>query len=544
MTLFPYVNPLVAIFNVKTGYGAAGDGVADDTQAIKNAITACGAAGGGVVYFPVGNYKITSNIELTSLVTASMAISLIGERNPSNSSVARITANFGDFMFSQSKVPNAFQVLHYMGGLFLSNSHASGGCLKLEGCNGTIIEQCSFSAALMAVRCYFDSFCTIFRSCNVTGTPGNQGVGMALGQGAIENCSFSGWGGTALRIGNVGVTVTGSRFEVNQISIDTGTDPDGNNVGMTGFSIIGNSFEQGDNHIRLFSCGGGIISGNYISGNTIGPGHPISSASWSGGVVTANVLSPNTLDAFGWTATNRQVQIALCTPSGYNSGGAVTGTRLSSTQFQYPLAVDPGSSFVSGNWSLYPQYGIKCVSPGNCIISGNGVAGAYEQFAIDASGASGCIFSANTPGGLTAITNSWNVPSSGPLALNPGAATNTLDFTNKNLDHSKLITNITGATYTIGGGIPSGGEWPTITCNRGTGQTITIAQDGTAALTYPVDWEFEITQLGTGQVTFAAGTGVTLNSLSGNLKISGQYGVVLLKKVAANTWVLSGNLSP
>jgi hypothetical protein len=53
------------VHQVKEGYGAAGDGVADDTAAIQAAINACGAAGGGVVYLPTGTYRITSTLEIT-----------------------------------------------------------------------------------------------------------------------------------------------------------------------------------------------------------------------------------------------------------------------------------------------------------------------------------------------------------------------------------------------------------------------------------------------------------------------------------------------
>lgn len=48
-------------FNVRS-YGAIGNGVADDRTAIINAQAAAVAAGGGVVYFPAGTYRITSAI--------------------------------------------------------------------------------------------------------------------------------------------------------------------------------------------------------------------------------------------------------------------------------------------------------------------------------------------------------------------------------------------------------------------------------------------------------------------------------------------------
>jgi hypothetical protein len=50
-------------YNVKgTSYGATGDGVADDTTPVQNAITAAGTAGGGIVFFPKGSYRITAKL--------------------------------------------------------------------------------------------------------------------------------------------------------------------------------------------------------------------------------------------------------------------------------------------------------------------------------------------------------------------------------------------------------------------------------------------------------------------------------------------------
>jgi hypothetical protein len=52
-------------YNVKDGYGAVGDGVADDTAAIQAAITACETANGGIVFLPDGFYKTTSPLLIT-----------------------------------------------------------------------------------------------------------------------------------------------------------------------------------------------------------------------------------------------------------------------------------------------------------------------------------------------------------------------------------------------------------------------------------------------------------------------------------------------
>lgn len=57
------------IYNVKDPqYGAKGNGVTDDTQAIQKAINAASTAGGGTVVLPVGTYKISSTILITQPV--------------------------------------------------------------------------------------------------------------------------------------------------------------------------------------------------------------------------------------------------------------------------------------------------------------------------------------------------------------------------------------------------------------------------------------------------------------------------------------------
>lgn len=50
--------PFQFVYNVKA-YGAKGNGSADDTASIQEAIDACDNASGGTVYFPTGTYKVS-----------------------------------------------------------------------------------------------------------------------------------------------------------------------------------------------------------------------------------------------------------------------------------------------------------------------------------------------------------------------------------------------------------------------------------------------------------------------------------------------------
>jgi hypothetical protein len=55
------------VLNVNV-YGATGDGTTDDTVAIAAAISAAVAAGGGVVYLPVGTYIVSSQVQIPNTV--------------------------------------------------------------------------------------------------------------------------------------------------------------------------------------------------------------------------------------------------------------------------------------------------------------------------------------------------------------------------------------------------------------------------------------------------------------------------------------------
>lgn len=87
-----------------TSYGAKGDGTSDDTQAIKDTISACVAAGGGRVVFPVGTYKVFSTITLYSNITLSglKAGLLAGESVITKGSVIKWAGSTSDDIFYSS----------------------------------------------------------------------------------------------------------------------------------------------------------------------------------------------------------------------------------------------------------------------------------------------------------------------------------------------------------------------------------------------------------------------------------------------------------
>lgn len=81
-----------------------------------------------------------------------------------------------------------------------------------------------------------------------------------------------------------------------------------------------------------------------------------------------------------------------------------------------------------------------------------------------------------------------------------------------------------------------------INCDHATvAISVTVPPDSSVA--FPVNTEIHIRQKGDASVTVAAGVGVTINKpASQTSTVKEKYGVVTLKKMAADTWALFGML--
>lgn len=80
-----------------------------------------------------------------------------------------------------------------------------------------------------------------------------------------------------------------------------------------------------------------------------------------------------------------------------------------------------------------------------------------------------------------------------------------------------------------------------VTMTVATANTVTVPPNSTAA--FPVGTVVGVEQLGAGTTTVAAGAGVTLRSRGNLLSLAGQYAVVSLRKLAADEWIVTGDLA-
>ena len=95
----------------------------------------------------------------------------------------------------------------------------------------------------------------------------------------------------------------------------------------------------------------------------------------------------------------------------------------------------------------------------------------------------------------------------------------------------------TGTSYTL----VLTDEAKTVTLTNASSITLTVPPN--SSVSYPTGTQIVLYQGGAGQVTIAPGSGVTLNSNGSKLKLTGQYAVASLIKIASDTWVVGGNLS-
>ena len=97
-------------FDVRA-YGAVGDGSTKDTTAIQAAVDACGAAGGGTVYFPAGKY-LCGSIELRDGVTLYVEKNAVLKASGDLEDYIDITARLGELPVELLEEGNTFSFIY------------------------------------------------------------------------------------------------------------------------------------------------------------------------------------------------------------------------------------------------------------------------------------------------------------------------------------------------------------------------------------------------------------------------------------------------
>jgi hypothetical protein len=96
---------------------------------------------------------------------------------------------------------------------------------------------------------------------------------------------------------------------------------------------------------------------------------------------------------------------------------------------------------------------------------------------------------------------------------------------------------VTGTAYTAG---PNDAGIFTRFTNAG---PVAFTIPPNSAVPFPIGTELPYSQAGAGIVTVVPGAGVTVNSRGSVMTTAGRYAVAMLKKVATDTWLLTGDLA-
>lgn len=262
---------LLMQYNVQD-YGAVGNSSTDDTAAIQAAVDAAISAGGGTVYFPAlaGNtncYKTIEPIVFTGgSGTGTRLVFLAGEKGIDLNG-SRVCGNFSGYVFD---APDTGGSNNFYGltGLLITNPHAAGGGVRAGGIVTGEISECKIQAGLNAVMLASSSYQMTLKHCVIIGT-NNVGTGVFTTQSIVENNSIVGWD-VGLQGWNLGLNVTGNRFEVNNTAMVLGRDSAGSTNGLSGAIIAGNSTEQVNIAADIIAASGVTFTGNAFTG-VVGP---------------------------------------------------------------------------------------------------------------------------------------------------------------------------------------------------------------------------------------------------------------------------------
>ena len=155
------VQTRLEIIKSVTDFGAVGDGVTNDTAEIQAAIDVVLAAGGGTLYFPVGNYKVTSllltsetrllgagiNATFITGTTGSDIITFPSSGGWGHCAIEHMTLSGGD---NQLVVPSTVDYITYIRVRNVNFSGPVNACVKV----GSQIEEWQFENVLLSGGAY------------------------------------------------------------------------------------------------------------------------------------------------------------------------------------------------------------------------------------------------------------------------------------------------------------------------------------------------------------------------------------------------------
>lgn len=459
-----------ATLNVKE-YGAKGDGTTNDQAAIQAAVDAASASGASI-FFPTGNYLISTPVTIKS------HLALLGTGDGS-----RITATLGAFIWVAHTSNVLIQRLKitaagghiFTGTTFGTHQWSIVDCTLVQGGTGFSIWKQDNADSFIAM---FFERCDLWYAVGATVPAFDiKGTAGALNNNTFEKCTLNGVGSTAapfIRIEEYGTTYSfGNRFKEL-----TGENCAGGMVHL--FSANGAHFED----IAAWDTASGysadVIKVAKGSGGSSPNSRNLTFKNYSrnspgalnGGSVDVRAnagVDPWTIYADNIVTSGTATAATVDFPAGTFVGNSLGLTQLADVQ-----------TFVAnGTWTKPSWAGPNAITRVILVSGGSGGgSGSRQTVAVAAGGGSG---------GGSASRSELVVPTSGltaTVAVTVGAAGSggaaiTADTTNGNPGGSGGVTTFGGY---LGALAPTGGAGGTLTTSAGgtggTGLTGATASGG------------------------------------------------------------------
>ena len=437
-------------------FGAVGNGVANDTTAIVNAIASLGAAG-GTVFFPPGNYAIGSTVTVPSFVRLSGA----------GKGASILTKTFNGVMLDFSGASKAVRCgKSSANDLQLIGHFTTGALIRAQYADHLNFERVWFHSNGDIAFWGIELWDTYFRACewdSCGAVTGSSGANVRLDSSTTDStnniyfvqCRWENFPGATLYINEAGSSHYPYAIWLVECKMESGvwwgTASSGYFIDTTG--------SVDSVHIRDLFLGGIALAGGA-----------------AGDLINFAGRNNWTMEGIQGSIANGAVNSLIRVAPTQNFGHKISDVAVAGVLNTAIL------NFVSGNPFMFAK-NIKYFYPGT-----------------------GTIYAGTVPSNVI-LEDLLNVRSS---------------------------AQITDYTLVLGDGDT------VVEINKATGVTVTVPPNSSVA--FPIGAVIEIFQYGAGQVTIAAGAGVTLRTPS-SLTTRVQYSTLGLRQRATDEWVVSGDMT-
>lgn len=250
---------LAEILNV-LDFGADPTGTNDSAAAIQAAVDHAAGAGRGVIFFPIGFYKVTQPITLN--YSGALSIGFLGAAG--GSTIAAFFSSAGYIFDRHLGSPNNVAGVISFEKLLIENNDGSAGngAIRLGSTSMASFRDLNiagFTCITTEDSAGNSSQNIALESVKFQGVGGTGSRGLVIGGcGTMLGCDFIGCDIAVLAYGN-GFHMAGNRIENCNTAYQLGLDSAGTNQGMSGFSLSGSTEGNLTCIDMAGTCTGGFI---------------------------------------------------------------------------------------------------------------------------------------------------------------------------------------------------------------------------------------------------------------------------------------------